>query len=245
MIKIYQEVVGRIELIIGPMFSQKSTELISRLKLHSEVDRKIQAFKPKKDDRYTSEYICTHDGLKFESKLVSSAKEIYQLLEPDTQVIAIDEITLLDSNIIELVLHLAKQGKTVIMSGLNLDFTGVRHFPFSDFDKKARHIGHLMPFAEITYKYSICKHKENGVICGRNALYSHRLKPKKNPDGTHAKDENGKFIYEPAHFNDPVIVVGGKGKDKDGEVPKDRYEARCQLHHVVPGRPEIDMKDFD
>jgi len=33
---------------------------------------------------------------------------------------------------------------------------------------------------------------------------------------------------EPAHFSDPIIMVGAR------EV----YEARCRAHHIVPGRPQ-------
>lgn len=43
------------------------------------------------------------------------------------------------------------------------------------------------------------------------------------------KDENGnEKSRRPADYNEPEVVVGAA----------DQYEARCRVHHIVPGKPE-------
>lgn len=54
---------------------------------------------------------------------------------------------------------------------------------------------------EVTKLYAIC------VVCGEHATRTQRL-------------VNGK----PAHYNDPIILVGAL----------ESYEARCRQHHIVP-----------
>jgi thymidine kinase len=61
---------------------------------------------------------------------------------------------------------------------------------------------HLLSLAEeVTKLHAIC------VVCGEQASRTQRL-------------VNG----QPAHFNDPIILVGAS----------ERYEARCREHHIVP-----------
>ena len=52
---------GRIECIVGPMFSGKSTELLRRLKRHEIAGSKILRVKFAEDCRYSNESIATHD----------------------------------------------------------------------------------------------------------------------------------------------------------------------------------------
>ena len=52
---------GHIELIVGPMFAGKSTELIRRLKRHEIAGSKILKIKFAEDCRYSKDSIATHD----------------------------------------------------------------------------------------------------------------------------------------------------------------------------------------
>ena len=52
---------GHIELIIGPMFAGKSTELLRRMKRHEIAGSKCLRIKFSEDNRYASDAIATHD----------------------------------------------------------------------------------------------------------------------------------------------------------------------------------------
>ena len=63
---------GWIEVIVGPMFSGKSEELIRRLR-RAEIGRqRVQIFKPVIDQRYAKNGIVSHSGLEIPSELVQS-----------------------------------------------------------------------------------------------------------------------------------------------------------------------------
>ena len=53
--------IGQIQIIVGPMFSGKSTELIRRLKRYQIARYECLIVKYAKDLRYDSESIATHD----------------------------------------------------------------------------------------------------------------------------------------------------------------------------------------
>ena len=52
---------GRIELIIGPMFAGKSTELLRRVTRLEISGKSCLSIKYAADDRYSSTHIATHD----------------------------------------------------------------------------------------------------------------------------------------------------------------------------------------
>lgn len=61
---------GYIEVIYGPMFAGKSSELIRRVKRHSYANRKCLVVNYANDTRYTEDpVVCTHDGYKVAHKL--------------------------------------------------------------------------------------------------------------------------------------------------------------------------------
>jgi thymidine kinase len=53
--------VGKLELIIGPMFSGKSTEIIRRIRLLKVIKKKIIVIKPEIDNRYNKTKITSHN----------------------------------------------------------------------------------------------------------------------------------------------------------------------------------------
>ena len=58
---VYHQKRGRIQIIFGPMFSGKTTELIRIVKRFSIAKRKCLLIKYSKDDRYSVHGVSTHD----------------------------------------------------------------------------------------------------------------------------------------------------------------------------------------
>ena len=69
---------GWIEVIVGPMFSGKSEELIRRLRRAEIGKQRVQIFKPVIDQRYAKNGIVSHSGLEIPSELVQSGTDILE-----------------------------------------------------------------------------------------------------------------------------------------------------------------------
>ena len=67
---------SKLELIIGPMFSGKSTEIIKRVRLNKIINKKILIIKPKIDNRYIENKITSHDLESVECKIINNLSEI-------------------------------------------------------------------------------------------------------------------------------------------------------------------------
>ena len=157
--KTRQNGAGWIEVIVGSMFSGKSEELIRRLNRARIARQKVQVFKPAIDARYSVQEIASHSGHKHDSMPVTTAGEMLEAVEPDTQVVGIDEGQFFDMALVDAVNRLAGQGKRVIVAGLDQDYTGR---PFEPMPQ-------LLCVAEfITKTHAIC------VKCGSTANYSQR-----------------------------------------------------------------------
>ncbi len=115
---------GWLELIVGPMFSGKSEELIRRVTRAFIAKQEVQVFKPALDTRYDVVSVASHNGRTLEAVAVRDAEEMGGRLEPQTQVVAIDEGQFLGDELVSLALDLADEGKRVILAGLDLDFRG-------------------------------------------------------------------------------------------------------------------------
>lgn len=87
---------GRIELVIGPMFSGKSTELIRRLNRYKACNETICVLKPVIDDRYDKLSLVSHDKVvsRHPALTVGSLAEFeskYPRILQTASVIGIDE----------------------------------------------------------------------------------------------------------------------------------------------------------
>jgi thymidine kinase len=181
---------GRLEAIVGPMFSGKSEELIRRVNRALIAGHEVQAFKPAIDDRYHATAVASHTGRSIEARAVPGVAEIRSALSDDVRLVALDECQFFGDDVVELALELADDGKRVIVAGLDLDFRGE---PFGPMPQ-------LLAYAELVEKLTaICR-------CGRQATRTQRL-----------------IGGAPAHYDDPVILVGAA----------ERYEPRCRECHVV------------
>ncbi|MCS7088510.1 MAG: thymidine kinase [Thermoflexales bacterium] len=115
---------GSVEVICGCMFSGKTEELIRRVRRAIIARQKVQVFKPNIDTRYALDEVKSHNGLGIEAVPVASARELFERVEPDTEVVAIDEAQFFDSELPHVVNALADEGRRVICAGLDLDFRG-------------------------------------------------------------------------------------------------------------------------
>jgi thymidine kinase len=151
---------GWIEVIVGPMFSGKSEELIRRLRRAEIGKQRVQIFKPVIDQRYTKNGIVSHSGLEIASELVASGSDILAKVAPRTEVVGIDEAQFLGDSVVEACVKLADMGKRVIVSGLDTDFMGR---PFEPMPRL------LAVAEEITKLLAIC------MQCGNPAVHTQRL----------------------------------------------------------------------
>jgi thymidine kinase len=116
--------VGTLMVITGSMFAGKSEELIRQVRRALYARKKVQVFKSALDNRWDSAAIATHNGVRFEAIPVSSSADLERLVEPDTEVIAIEEIQFFDEGVVDLCNRWANEGRTVIAAGLDQDFRG-------------------------------------------------------------------------------------------------------------------------
>ncbi len=83
---------GWIEVIAGVMFAGKSEELIRRVRRAIIGRKRVQVFKSHLDERYAGrQHVSSHDGRSFEAVPVGSALEVMRLIQPDTEIVAVDE----------------------------------------------------------------------------------------------------------------------------------------------------------
>jgi thymidine kinase len=151
---------GWIEVICGSMFCGKTEELLRRVRRAVIARQRIQVFKPAIDSRYGLGRVASHNGLAWESEAVSSSSEILERLQPDTTIVAIDEVQFFDEGVADVCNQLAQRGLRVICAGLDLDFRGE---PFGPMPR-------LMAQAELLDKlHAIC------VVCGAPASRTQRL----------------------------------------------------------------------
>ena len=150
---------GRIEVICGSMFSGKTEELIRRLKRARIARQKVEIYKPSIDTRYSDEDVVSHDSNSIASTPVDSARSIL-LLASEAQVVGIDEAQFFDASLVDVCNELARNGKRVIVAGLDMDFQGVPFGPMPALCAVAE---------QVTKVHAIC------VRCGNLAHVSHRI----------------------------------------------------------------------
>ena len=70
---------GKIEIICGPMFSGKTEELIRRLVRAQIAKKNVFIFKHSTDNRYSEDYIVSHNKNKIKCHAITNAKQIIKL----------------------------------------------------------------------------------------------------------------------------------------------------------------------
>lgn len=149
---------GEIQLIMGPMFAGKSTELIRRVRRYQVAKRRVVVLKPRMDDRYEGAGVVTHDKLTFPGLMPNTLSEVREQLS-GYDVIGIDEGQFFP-DVVEVSEALARAGKIIIVAAL--DGTYLRR-PF-------KNISELVSVADTVEKLLAVCH-----CCSNAAPFSARL----------------------------------------------------------------------
>lgn len=171
-----------LEIIIGPMFSGKTSELIRLVEREVYAKKRGAIFKIAFDRRYSAKQVVTHNGLRYDAYSIESSDEgverIRKIADSNgLDAIGVDEVNFFPRSVVALLDDLAAE-KKVIACGLNLDF---RAEPFQTTMELAARAD------RVRYLSAVC------VVCGQEATRTQRL-------------VGGK----PAPKESPIIAVGGK-----------------------------------
>ena len=151
---------GQIEVIAGGMFSGKSEELVRRLRRALIARQRVQVFKPALDHRHAPDRLVTRDLRELAACAVADAAALEARLDPEVQVVGIDEAQFFGTDLVDLVMRLADRGLRVVVAGLDQDYL---RRPFGAMPA-------LLAVAEHVDKmHAIC------VRCGSPAHYSQRF----------------------------------------------------------------------
>jgi len=105
------------------MFSGKTDELVRRLRRAQIAKLKVVVFKPHIDDRHRADVITSHSGSSLTAVAVETVADIWDQSK-DAQVVGIDEVQFFPNDLVEVIQNLARAGKRVICSGLDMDYRG-------------------------------------------------------------------------------------------------------------------------
>jgi thymidine kinase len=199
---------GKIELLLGPMRSNKTAELLRRAEMRREYARQyVLVLKPSDDTKGGPGVVESRnpkghakmEALEFDArdpwKVLPAIDDLESRIGKRIDCIAIDEAQFVDGLFL-FTKHLLDTGHDVLVAGLDLDF---RAIPFGEMLNL-----HWLVNAyggSVTECMAYC-------TCGNRALYSQRL-----------------LEGKPAPYDSPV------------KMPGDSYEPRCAEHFILPGRP--------
>jgi thymidine kinase len=199
---------GKLELIVGPMRSNKTAELLRRIETRRQYAKQyVLLLKPSDDTKAAAGLVESRnqngcgkmEAVEFRSSdpwtvlPVLAATE--QRIGKRVECVAIDEGQFVQ-DLFLFTKRLLESGYDVMVSGLELDFRGLPFGEMIDLSWLVRTYS-----GNITELIAYCS-------CGAKAIYPQRL-----IDG------------KPRPYDSPIIMAG------------DFYEPRCADHFVLPGRP--------
>ncbi|KAM4691078.1 thymidine kinase, cytosolic [Rhinophrynus dorsalis] len=181
---------GQIQVIFGPMFSGKSTELMRRVRRFQIAQYKCMVVKYAKDTRYSKEHLATHDRNTMAAVTACQLRDVVS--EALTcSVIGIDEGQFFPDTV-EFCEEMANNGKTVIVAALDGTF---QRKAFGD-------ILNLVPLAESVVKLNaVC------MECYREASYTKRLGAEKEVEVIGGA-EKYHSVCRPCFFRKPALAEG-------------------------------------
>eukprot|EP01113_Clastostelium_recurvatum_P020060 TRINITY_DN2374_c0_g1_i1.p1 TRINITY_DN2374_c0_g1~~TRINITY_DN2374_c0_g1_i1.p1 ORF type:complete len:224 (-),score=61.91 TRINITY_DN2374_c0_g1_i1:86-757(-) len=153
---------GQLQVILGPMFSGKSTELLRRIRRFTVANKRCLVIKYKKDTRYSIDSLSTHDQQMSEAKACSRLSEAMGIVD-NYDVIGIDEGQFFP-DVVDFSEAMSNKGKTVIVAALDGTF---QRKPFvAPFGP----VLELIPLAEhVTKLTAVC------MLCFKDAAFSKRI----------------------------------------------------------------------
>lgn len=190
---------GKLNLIIGPMFSGKSTILLTRYRRYQIAGKRCLLVKYAKDRRYDSseEMLVTHDQLSYKATSCHQLEDIKSLVK-NYDVICIDEIQFYPDASYYCDLW-ANTGKIVEVCGLNGDY---RRQPFTQ-------ISLLIPLAEhISFVTAVCKDT------GEEAPFSARLSNESEQEVIGSTDKY-QAVSRSRYFQDKTVKAVANTSKKD------------------------------
>lgn len=198
---------GKIEVITGPMFSGKTTELLRRLERYSYAQKAYYAVKPERDNRKQNTSITTIRGtiaMDFEPVAMLTG------VPAEADIVVLDEAQFFGEELVSFCQYAKDQGKVVLVSGLDMDHN---RKPFGN-------MGNLMAIADtVTKLAAVCS-------CGQDAIYTKKVSGDKT-----RQIEIGDQCYAPCcaecYLADPKADVQKRRLNELGAVaiPKPMREA--------------------
>jgi thymidine kinase len=152
---------GRIEVICGCMSSGKSAELISRLSRHEAAGKAVVAIKHSVDVRYSTKELVSRTGVRRAATVVPDAHSIVTVCS-DVDVVGIDETQFFGEGLSDVTAQLKARGRTVIVSGLDIDAWDRPFPPIPEIAKLAD---------EVTVLTALC------AVCRGPATLTQRVAP--------------------------------------------------------------------
>ena len=171
---------GRLEVICGSMFSGKSEELLRRLKRAKIAKQSFQLYKPAIDNRYSETHVVTHSGIEMQCRVISHSARLVEAVD-DVDIIAIDEAQFLDENLPNIVELLVKNGKRVIVAGLDMDSNGIPFGPMPELLARAEKVMKVVAVCEVcgkdaTHTYRHIDSVQDTVLVGASDHYEARCR---------------------------------------------------------------------
>jgi thymidine kinase len=147
---------GYLELIIGPMYAGKSTELIRKINIYKCLNKKIAIINHSLNNRYGSNNITTHNKEQVnDCIIIKKLSEINKEILNNVDIIIIEELQFFEDAYDNIIDWCDILGKTVIAAGLDGDF---ERKPFGD-------VLRLIPHANKIKKLNaLCKKCGNGTL---------------------------------------------------------------------------------
>lgn len=170
-----------LEMIVGPMFSGKSEELIRRVRRAMIAEQEVKVFYPAQDTRTNNGSITSRNGMAVmaeQAMATGACRDLLLSMPQLPEVVAFDEAQFFDAGLIALAEELIASNVRVIVAALDLDFAGRPFGPA---------IPHLLAIADRVDKLTaVC------AVCGSEAA----VRTQRLVDGLPATKES------------PLVLVG-------------------------------------
>eukprot|EP01083_Nonionella_stella_P287905 980069_1 len=205
---------GSIELILGPMFSGKTTELFRRIRRYTFANYKCAVVKYKNDQRYSSEKAATHDKVTLQAYSCIELSEVDDLVN-DFDVIAIDEGQFFP-DLVGFCEKFANLGKILIVGSLDGTF---QRKPFGN-------TLDLIPLSEsITKLSSVC------MVCFRDAAFTKRITTETQIEVIGGQESYISVCRSCFHDDNTKLPEKRRQPTMFGDSPPSK---RCKLTNIAP-----------